>query len=101
MQKIVLILRGHIRNSFNNSKLYDLLNELAQLYIIDIYIHTWTKYEAQSSWRPLNNTNDNIVTVETIENYFNNIDKSTGQFNIKQIIIDDDNLIELIGPVDG
>jgi len=96
MHKIAIILRGHIRKSFENKKLYDIINSLVKIYNIDIYIHTWNEYEAKKSWRPLDNTNTNIVTIDAINDYFNNC-----SINIKKIIIDNDENIELIGLING
>lgn len=96
MKKIAVILRGHIRKSFDTDKLLNLLTELVKLYDIDIYIHTWNKYEANSSWRSVDNSNQTIITSDDIIHYFDIIKN-----NIKKIIVDDDQNIELIGPTDG
>jgi hypothetical protein len=94
---MILILRGHIRNSFNDLKLYNLIN---QIYNdndqnIKIYIHTWNIFANNISWRQIE-TNNTIVTEETIYNYFNDL-----KHLIKHIIIDDDTNIQLIGNKDG
>ncbi len=94
---MILILRGHIRNSFNNLKLYNLIN---QIYSdidkdINIYIHTWNIFANNISWRQIE-SNNTIVTEEIIYNYFKDL-----KHLIKHIIIDDDTNIELIGNTDG
>lgn len=93
---MILVLRGHIRNSFDNTNLFNLIKEI---YNIDnnlsIYIHTWNIIANNISWRYINN-NNTIVTKEMIYNYF-------GEFKnlIDTIIIDDDKNIKLIGNLNG
>jgi hypothetical protein len=93
---MILILRGHIRNSFDNKNLYDLINEI---YKIDnnlkIYIHTWNIFSNNISWRKRDSDNK-IVTKDIVENYFGNLSHL-----IKHIIIDDDTQIKLIGNLSG
>lgn len=94
---MILILRGHIRNSFNDLKLYNLINQIYNDIDqnIQIYIHTWNIFANNISWRQIK-TNDTIVTEETIYNYFKDL-----KHLIKHIIIEDDTNIELIGNKDG
>lgn len=96
MTNIAIIIRGHIRNSMTNNKLNELISQLVNLYNVDIYIHTWNKFEAKSSWRQLDNSNQLIVTNDIIINYFNEV-----KTHIKEIIIDDDEHIEIFGSTDG
>jgi hypothetical protein len=92
---MILILRGHIRDSFKNDNLYNLIVELAKLFDIDIYIHTWNILQNGLSWRPLE-VIKNEVNKELIYDYFRD-HKSL----IKHIIIDNDENIKLNGLTDG
>ena len=91
---MILIIRGHIRNSFDNKDLYHLVKKIND--IVDnliIYIHTWNIYANNVSWRE-REENNTQVTKELIKEYF-------GDLNIVDIIIDDDKKIELIGNTKG
>ncbi len=93
---MILVLRGHIRNSFENKNLYDLISEIYKNHNdLKIYIHTWNIVANNISWRQiqLNHTN---VTVQNIYDYFDDL---AGL--IKHIIIDDDSQIKLVGNVTG
>lgn len=91
---MILLLRGHIRNSFDDNNLYNLLTDISdQVGNLDIYIQTWNIFQSSISWREMEE--DNMVVNENIiYNYFRNI-------NIKNIIILDDSQIQLTGNVDG
>lgn len=92
---MIILLRGHIRNSFDNNKLYEILSILSKLYDIEIYIHTWNIVQSNVSWRSLDVINT-PVTKEFIYDYFKDLSKF-----IKHIIIDNDKHIKLIGHTDG
>jgi hypothetical protein len=92
---IIIILRGHIRNSFENDKLYNLINKINHVYIIHIYIHTWNIQQTDVSWITVEKIN-NIITKEIIYDYFKDLNSL-----IKHIIIDDDTKINLIGNLTG
>lgn len=93
---MILVIRGHIRNSFETRELYDLIKELHEMFPdLEIFIHTWNIFANNISWRyiPINEQN---ITNEIIYNYFNDLNHL-----IKQIIIDDDTKIDLIGNLCG
>jgi len=92
---MIIVLRGHIRNSFNNLDLYNFINYLSNNYTIEIYIHTWSIKQNNISWRLINNDFTEI-TKNYIQDYFQDLYKY-----IKKIIIDNDNNIKLIGNLDG
>lgn len=92
---VVLLLRGHIRNSFENDKLYDFIKEISLIETIDIYIHTWNVYSNNLSWKEIKEDN-RIVDEEKILSYFRDL-----KDNIKHIIINDDLKIELVGKKKG
>ena len=92
---IILVIRGHIRNSFDNQNLYFLIKKISRNYNISIYIHTWNIQQSNISWRNIEQMN-NIITRDTIYNYFKDL-----KILIKYIIIDDDTQIKLIGNLEG
>jgi len=93
---MILIIRGHIRNSFENKDLYNWVQELYNIdYNLKIFIHTWNIYANNLSWKE-REPDDRIVTTEIIKNYFGELNKL-----INHIIIDDDSKIELIGNLEG
>jgi hypothetical protein len=94
--KLNIILRGHIRNAFQNKDLCVLLNDLAFQFDISIYIHSWNIVQSSLSYRSMRD-DFSVVDETIIKNYF-------GEYlskYIKHIIIDDDNKIELLGSLDG
>lgn len=93
---MILILRGHIRNSFDTKELYNFVKELYTIFPhLTIYIHTWNIFSNNISWRDIK-TDDNIVEPSDIFDYFNDL-----KHLIKTIIIDDDSKIKLIGNLVG
>jgi hypothetical protein len=88
---MIIILRGHIRQSFNNKDLYDLIKYLSLNYDIKIYIHTWNIMQSNISWRRMDKINREIDELVIYE-YFNDI-----HHLIKKIIIDNDTQINVIG----
>ena len=93
---MILIIRGHIRNSFDNLELFEFIKTLYNSNKdLKIYIHTWNIYANNLSWRFIE-TNNNIVTKEKIYEYF-------GEFKelIEDILIDDDTKINLFGKTEG
>lgn len=93
---MILILRGHIRNTFQNNELYDFIHYLYFLYPkLQIYIHTWNIFANNISWRQIH-ANKEKVNKQIIIEYFKDI-----SFLIKHIIIDDDNNIVLQGSKTG
>jgi hypothetical protein len=92
---MILLLRGHIRQSFENRELYKLIQELNKISPLKIYIHTWSKYANSLSWRNVME-NNNTVTEDTIYEYFSDL-----KHLIIKVQIDDDNEISLNGNVEG
>jgi UDP-galactopyranose mutase len=99
--KILLVLRGHIRETFSNNRLQTFLELLDNYINYDIYIQSWNYNEAQKnmSWRELDD-NRILINKEYILNKFSNKIKH----KIKKIIIlEDDNSIisNLNGDING
>jgi hypothetical protein len=92
---MILILRGHIRNSFENDNLYNLIKYLSENNQIEIYIHTWNIQQSNISWRSLDII-EHQITNEYIYKYFKDLSPL-----IKDIIIDDDTKIKIMGKTDG
>lgn len=93
---MIIILRGHIRNSFDDEKLYNFIKKIYNFNNnIEIYIHTWNIKQNNISWRAIQENLESIIE-DTIYNYF----KDLGHL-IKCIIIDDDKKIQLKGKVNG
>jgi hypothetical protein len=92
---MIILLRGHIRNSFENDNLYNLIKELSFSNEITIYIHTWHIIQNSLSWREMSE-NNTFVNNDLIYNYFKDISHL-----IKLIIIDDDSKIKLMGNLEG
>ena len=93
---MIFIIRGHIRNSFETKRLYNLIKEIHTIFPdLKIFIHTWNIFANNISWRNIN-INEEIVNDKIIYDYFDDL-----KYLIKNIIIDDDNKINLIGNLCG
>jgi hypothetical protein len=93
---MIILIRGHIRNAFEDKKLYLFLKKVHRVIPnLVIYIHTWKVFSNSLSWRKIKENNE-IVTVNTIYDYFADLKPM-----IKKIIIDDDTKINLIGNTTG
>ena len=92
-KRIAVIIRGHIRESFQTQILYNFLKKLKSLYYIDLYLHTWHKSEARISWRKLS-PNMFDINQELIKKYLKDI-------NFNKLIIDNDYNIDIVGNKEG
>lgn len=93
---MILILRGHIRNSFETKCLYNLIKEIHMMCPdLKIFIHTWNIFANNISWRNIN-INKKPVNNKIIYEYFDDLKDL-----IQEIIIDDDTKINLIGNLNG
>jgi hypothetical protein len=93
---MILILRGHIRKSFENPALYNLIKKLySEFPYLKLFIHTWNMFSNNLSWRTVETNNQN-VNEEIIYEYFDDL-----KHLIEKIIIDDDTKIQLIGNLCG
>jgi hypothetical protein len=93
---MILILRGHLRTSFKDERLYMFIKSLSELYTdLKIYIHTWSVLQSKISWRSIE---ENLAPVKEslILNYFKDLAP-----RIQKIIIDNDEAIQLIGATEG
>jgi hypothetical protein len=93
---MIVLIRGHIRNSFDNNKLYEFIKDLYEKNSdLEIYISTFSIVQNNISWRIIEII-DIPVTDEFIYNYFKDLSHL-----IKKIIIIDDTIIKLVGNVEG
>jgi len=94
---MIIIIRGHLRESFDNPDLFFLIKAIHEIEPtnLKIYIHTWNIFANNLSWREINE-NNTTVTKDTINEYFGEL-----QHLIKDILIDDDKNIQLIGITEG
>ena len=93
---MIIIIRGHIRNSFETKDLYNLIKEIYNLFPdLKIFIHTWNIFANNISWREIV-VNNQPVNHDIIYDYFDDL-----HHIIEHIIIDDDTKIQLIGNLDG
>ena len=92
---IIILLRGHIRDSFNDNNLFNLILNLSYKYNLEIYIHTWNKKSNNISWREVKENNE-MINKTTILNYFKYLSKY-----IVYLIIDDDSNIIINGNKEG
>ena len=93
---MILILRGHIRNSMDDSTLLNTMKGIVEKFPdISIFIHSWNVVASSISYRHIVENNTKL-TSEYILHYFNDI-----QANILHIEISDDTSIELIGDTNG
>lgn len=81
--KIALIIRGHIRNSFENTKLYELVKKFIEEYNVDVYLYTFKMKDAGKIYGTNTTTNNDAVTEYMIFEYFRDI----GPY-IKRVILD-------------
>lgn len=91
--KLILMIRGHIRDSFKNNQLYNFVKILTKKYDLSIYIHTWNIKQNNISHKPLDIDNTEI-TEEMICKYFK-------ECKIEKIMIDNDANIKLNGNLEG
>ena len=92
---MIFIIRGHIRGSFNDDNLYNLLVRLSKFFDLQIYIHTWSVQSSNVSWRWVEQNNQ-LVTEDRVHGYFRELSPC-----IKHIIIEDERNVELIGSLEG
>jgi hypothetical protein len=90
------MIRGHIRNSFERQDLYSLVKEIHEIYPdLKIFIHTWNIFANSISHRNIT-VNNKSVDNQIIYDYFDDL-----KHLIKNILIDDDTQINLIGELSG
>ena len=70
---MILIIRGHIRKSFEKKELYNLVKKLhIMIPDVKIFIHTWNIFSNNISWRKIN-INNKSVNEKIIYDYFGDL----------------------------
>jgi hypothetical protein len=92
---MIIVLRGHIRQSFQTDDLYFFLKELYNINNFDLFIHTWSITASSLSWRTISE-DLTPITKEIIYDYLKDLSHT-----VKLIIIDDETLCCLVGKIEG
>ncbi len=92
-KKLIIMIRGHIRDAFKDERLSILIQNLSRSYDVSLYLHTWDILQSDKSWRNIEKDETNISR-QMIEEYFNTV-------KIKQLIIEKEESISLIGNTQG
>jgi hypothetical protein len=93
---MIIVLRGHIRKSFQDDNLYNLIKKIYEKNSdLKIYITTFDIIQNSISWRRIEENNEK-VSEEMIYNYFRELTQL-----IKYCMIIDDTKITLIGNLSG
>lgn len=93
--KINLLIRGHVRNAFDNENFRSLLNEICENFECDIYIHTWNVIQTSRSWRFIHE-DKREVNEEFIKTNLSNV-----WHKVKALMIEDEETIVLPGRTEG
>lgn len=88
-----LILRGHIRSSFGDSRLFDLLSAVSNVFELRIYAHTWNVVQNSVSWRGLKEIPD-PVDESMVRDYLSGLD-------VRWVSVSDDKSITHQGKTRG
>lgn len=89
-----VLIRGHIRSSFNEEKLLNFFCNINSKFDVNFYAHTWNAIQNSLSWRPVGEVND-VVSEKTILDYVK------GRIKFKWIGVSDDKLIRHHGNIEG
>ena len=92
---MIIFLRGHIRNSFRNDDLYNLLKAIQSSNELELYICTWSVFSSSSSYRIVEE-NNSCVTIDTIHAYFRDLVAT-----IKLVKIMEEQTVMLTGKTEG
>ena len=95
MTKLNFLIRGHVRNSFKDDNLYNLLKKITEQFDTNIYIHTWDVVQTDKSWRLILD-DPTPVTEDFIKLYFRDTWES-----VKKLIIENENSVTLHGNTIG
>ena len=93
--KLALIIRGHVRDGLFSVSLKHHIDYMQQHgHEVDLFLHSWSESEAQSSYRELDRSHVFKVTPEYLSAYFKG-------YNVKKILVQDESQIKLHGNLDG
>lgn len=88
-----LVLRGHVRSSFDDGRLRDLVRSISEIFDVGIYVQTWSVVQNSLSWRGLSDI-PKEVDEGTVRDYMESD-------RIKCVKILDDSKIKHVGSVEG
>lgn len=88
-----VVLRGHVRSSFEDDGLRWLLSDISESFSARIYAHTWSFVQNSLSWRGLENI-CREVDAGMVLNYLSG-------FDVRSVAVDDDSAIPHVGNVEG
>lgn len=86
MGDVILLLRGHVRDSFKDAELFNFVKKLCDLYTVTIYMHTWNIYSSDYAFIIKSNITDYFLGIKGV---------------IKSIEIENDGSILLVGDETG
>jgi hypothetical protein len=92
-KRLNIIVRGHVRSSFDDGRLKDLVGNFSEMFDLSIYAQTWDIFQNSLSWREMEAI-DKKVTEEGVRDYF-------GDIEIKSLSIIDDSSIRHFGNTEG
>lgn len=90
-----LIIRGHVRSSFEDGRLRDLVGRMCESVGVKIFIHTWNIRQSSTSWRGLREDRKPIDEA-IVRGYFGDLCSS-----IKSVTVEDDKDVEVFGSREG
>lgn len=88
-----IVLRGHIRSSFEDDRLRSLLSDMAERFETRIYAHTWNIVQNSLSWRGLNEVRRDVDQ--------GMVSKYLSGCGVRSVAVDDDSQISHVGSVEG
>jgi hypothetical protein len=91
--RLNIIVRGHIRSSFEDKKLRFLLENISKMFDLRIYVQTWSVLQNGLSWRHLKE-NRAAVTDEMVRGYMDG-------FDVRIVDVIDDSDIRHHGNTEG
>lgn len=90
-----LIIRGHIRNAFDNRNLYELIRDISSKMDLKIFVHSWSVVQTRTSWRYIPE-NKSPVDEDTVRSYFADLSHL-----VSSVIVDDEGSVPISGRKHG
>lgn len=92
---MIIILRGHVRDSLKSDDLYNFLRELHAISPLQLYVHTWGVKQNSLSWRRIP-SDASMITDATITAYLRDLAPC-----VRSLKIDPDGSLPLVGSTEG
>jgi hypothetical protein len=90
-----LILRGHVRRSFQDDGLYRLVRDISGRGPVKIFIHTWDTVQSRVSWR-LMPDDPTPVDDSMVRRYFRDLSD-----NIESLAVESESSVQIVGRREG